>query len=368
MLSITVDGRQLQVPEPKTVLEVSLGAGLYIPHLCYHPAIGPPKSLQPLPVIYQSDKKSDNDSGDEYAGCNLCLVEIEGVEGPVNSCRVLITDGMVIHTDTPAVKEMRKSNLARIVQQQGHPTKCILCGFSEGCDRVICSMNTDQVERCCWKYHNCEFREVASYIGLDEGLHFSQVHMDCTYDHKVLSIDYRFCIGCMRCVVACRDIAKRGALGFVHRGNHLMIGSVNPELEKSGCKFCLVCADVCPTGALKPKKSGARKSKMRMALPAPILPPSRENWMALNDQNLSEVPETEGVFRLRDEDKVIIQISGASDLKSELLKELRNSQTVLSFNYEVAPMFMMRERQIIQQHITKFGELPKKNREIDELF
>lgn len=147
-----------------------------------------------------------------------------------------------------------------------------------------------------------------------------------------------------------------------------MIGSVNPELEKSGCKFCLVCADVCPTGALKPKKSGARKSKMRMALPAPILPPSRENWMALNDQNLSEVPETEGVFRLRDEDKVIIQISGASDLKSELLKELRNSQTVLSFNYEVAPMFMMRERQIIQQHITKFGELPKKNREIDELF
>lgn len=368
MLSIIINGRRLQVPEAKSVLEASLEAGVYIPHLCYHPAIGPRKSLSPMPIVYQNGMKIDNDSGEEHAGCNLCLVEIEGINGPVNSCQITTTDGMVINTDAQAVKEMRASHLARLIDRQGHPIKCISCGFSDGCDRMICSMNTDRLQRCCWKFHKCEFREVASYIGLDEALHSSTLPMPGVYDHKVMEIDYRLCIGCMRCVVACRDIAKRGALGFVNGGKARFIGTVAPELEKSGCKFCLVCADLCPTGALKPQKTGVKKSKIRMRLPGSVLPPGRDKWMDLNDENVSEVPEKEGVFRLRDQDNIIVQINGTSDLKGELQKELKNSQAPLSFNYEVNPMFMMRERQMIQQHITKFGELPRNNREIDELF
>lgn len=368
MFTITIDGHEFEISEGKGVLEAALNAGVYIPHLCSHPATGPCKSLQPVSFMYQHDAKIENDLSSEFMGCNLCLVEIQGKIGPVNSCDILIADGMVIHTDTVTVKEKRRRNLALLIERGRHPTTCITCGMAEGCDRNICSMHTDDRERCCWKYFNCEFREVAKFIGLDdERVRSGAAAGAFTNDHPVLNMDYRLCVGCMRCVVACRDISKRAALGFVHKDGNVFVGSTHPELEKSGCKFCMVCADVCPTGAIRPKNEHKKKSKARLELPASILPPVREEWLALNENNLSGVPEEEGVFRLRDENKVVIQITGTTNLRDDLSEELNSGESV-SFNYELDPMFMMRERQLLQEHLKKYGDLPKRNKEIDELF
>jgi NADPH-dependent glutamate synthase beta subunit-like oxidoreductase/NAD-dependent dihydropyrimidine dehydrogenase PreA subunit len=63
--------------------------------------------------------------------------------------------------------------------------------------------------------------------------------------------DYNLCIGCTRCVRACRDLRGIEAIGFVVDGNgRVRIGSLRPSLEESGCKFCTACVEVCPTGAL----------------------------------------------------------------------------------------------------------------------
>ena len=49
-ISLTIDGKQVEVDKGFTVLEAARQAGVYIPTLCYHP------SLQP------------------YGGCRMCIV------------------------------------------------------------------------------------------------------------------------------------------------------------------------------------------------------------------------------------------------------------------------------------------------------
>ena len=62
MAVITIDGKKIEVPEGKNVLDCALDAGIYIPHLCHH------KDLSPL------------------GSCRMCVVEVEGQEGVTTSC------------------------------------------------------------------------------------------------------------------------------------------------------------------------------------------------------------------------------------------------------------------------------------------
>ena len=62
MAVITIDGKKLEVPDNKNVLECALDAGIYIPHLCHH------KDLNPL------------------GSCRMCIVEVNGQDGVMASC------------------------------------------------------------------------------------------------------------------------------------------------------------------------------------------------------------------------------------------------------------------------------------------
>ncbi|MDX9786270.1 MAG: 2Fe-2S iron-sulfur cluster-binding protein [Desulfobacterales bacterium] len=368
MCRITIDGLEIMVSDEKTVLEAALEAGFYIPHLCYHPSTGTADGIEPVTHVYRGDIRIDHDSSKGNTCCNLCLVEIAGKEGLSRACGVSVENNMVIRSDTDAVKKQRRQNLAELMEKSRHPVTCITCNLSDGCDRKICSMNTPEPNRCCWKFHNCEFKEVASFIGVPEGMNYAAASAAVVDDNPVFSINYALCINCMRCVAACREISKREALGFVFNHGSPIVGMVESSLKKSGCKFCLVCADVCPTGAIREKQPTKKKSKERLGLTPSILPPSKDAWTVLSGDNLDSVPEVEGVFKLCNENKVVIQISGSQDLRKDLGKELKNADETLYFNYEVDPMFMMRERQLIQQHMEKHGDLPEKNKELDDLF
>lgn len=370
MLQITIDGQNLDVEGPITVLAAALDAGMYIPHLCYHPATGATVHRNPNQRVYQGGAAVDGHADKEHTGCNLCLVEIEGQSGNrfQNACSTDVENGMVIHTDSEAIRAERIQHLTALMEKYQHPTACVTCAFSEGCDRKICSMDTPEPGRCCYKYHRCELRQVAAYIGLPDGLRYERRQSVQLKENPVFSIDYTLCIGCMRCVAACERIAKRGALDFVYHNDTYVVGTIESDLKESGCKFCLVCADLCPTGAIRENKKKKKKSKLRESLPPSILPPSQDTWVALNVENINNVPETEGVYRLCDKDKQVVQITGTADLNGDLTRELENSDEPLYFHTEIDPMFMMRERQLIQQHLERFGDLPEKNKELDDLF
>lgn len=117
MAVITIDGITLNVPDHKNVLECALEAGIYIPHLCHHPD---------LP---------------ENGSCRMCIVEVEGQEGVVQSCLLKAKDGMVIRTRSERINKLR--TLALELLLAGHPEDCSTCP----------------------KYGNCELQTLIQYIG-----------------------------------------------------------------------------------------------------------------------------------------------------------------------------------------------------------
>jgi formate dehydrogenase major subunit len=105
MISVTIDGTKLQVPQDTTVLQAAEMA-IEIPTLCNHPAVT------------------------AYGGCRLCLVEVEGARTLQPSCTLPVSNGMVVRTNTPQVGEARRFILGLLFSERNH--FCMYCQTSGG--------------------------------------------------------------------------------------------------------------------------------------------------------------------------------------------------------------------------------------------
>lgn len=104
---------------------------------------------------------------------------------------------------------------------------------------------------------------------------------------------------------------------------------------------------------------------LRLQIAQPVLPP--EKWLKFEAANVASAPETEGVFQLLDENKMVIYIKGAIDLRRELEEQLASgSKKAKYFVFEEAKMFTMRESELLQQFLKKYGKLPEQNIGIEE--
>ena len=255
MATITIDNQEIVVDGEKSVLESALGAGIYIPHLCFHPQIETLSEEKSIEEVYQGGIAHRGDAGETFEGCNLCLVEIEGREGLFQSCRTNSEDGLVITTASPEIQKARQDNLAGILEK--HPHACLLCPQREGCDRKVCSVHIPEDERCCSQFGNCELQGVFGFIGTAMGFPpYVPPNIPVLENDGLLIRDYSLCIGCMRCVRVCKEVKGADALGFVVEEGRIVVGSKNPTLKESGCQFCGYCIEVCPTGALRDRDAG----------------------------------------------------------------------------------------------------------------
>lgn len=206
MAVITIDGRTIEVPKGKNVLECALDAGIYIPHLCHH------KDLHPL------------------GGCRMCIVQVEGQKTPVTSCTLKAEDGMVLHTQTEEIKKLRMLGLELLLA--GHPEDCSTCP----------------------KYGHCELQMLIQYIGPKTG-RLKQRTKGFTTDERnpLILHDMNRCILCGRCVRACKDLRGVGVLQFQKRDDlEVYTGTLQQKLLKDvNCRFCEACAEVCPTGTIR---------------------------------------------------------------------------------------------------------------------
>jgi NADPH-dependent glutamate synthase beta subunit-like oxidoreductase/NAD-dependent dihydropyrimidine dehydrogenase PreA subunit len=255
-LSITIDGKKIDAKKGSTILELSLGAGIYIPSLCSHPDLPTLVGLKPTGHVFQGKNKFENDnsgnSAQGHQGCQLCVVKVEGIEGLQTSCSNIIEEGMVISTDTPEIQTLRREKLLNILSN--HPHACLMCAQREGCSREPCSPNVPVEERCCPILGRCELQKVAEYIGIREDiLRYKPQGRAIIEDEPLFIRNYELCIGCTRCVRVCRDVRGIEVLGFVYSNGETIVGSLAPSLKESGCKFCGACVEVCPTGALTDK-------------------------------------------------------------------------------------------------------------------
>jgi NADPH-dependent glutamate synthase beta subunit-like oxidoreductase len=284
-LTFFVDNVEVRAEKGSSILEATRKAEIYIPSLCYHPDLPPSRRTKASSVVYRGSEQIIGDAPEkEFEGCNLCLVEVEGQSDLVPACDTLVAEGMKVLTGTERVREARKDKLKLILAK--HPHACLICAQKEGCTREPCSTNVPKNERCCSKFGNCELEKVAEYIGVKEDTpRYVPTNLPVILDEPLFVRDYNLCIGCTRCVRACQELRDVKALSFIYRNSEAFVGSVQPTLKDSACKFCLACVEVCPTGALMDKnlKVGERELSLipcKHACPAGVDVPRYVNLIA----------------------------------------------------------------------------------------
>ncbi|MFH0811330.1 MAG: 2Fe-2S iron-sulfur cluster-binding protein [Pseudomonadota bacterium] len=249
-MRLTIDELDVESEEGFTILEAAQKAGIYIPALCYHRNLPPFDRVSSSDVVYQGSLRIEG-VAKGYQGCQICLVDIEG-EGIKTSCNTSVRDGIVVHTNTHEIEELRQENLSRILSD--HPHTCLACPQREGCDLKQCSSNVPENERCCPKFITCELRKVSEYVGIRDDIprYIPQV-FPVVEDAPLFNRYYGLCIGCNRCVRVCNQVREVGALNCTMVDGRVIVGTVAPTLQESDCKFCTACVEVCPTGALRDK-------------------------------------------------------------------------------------------------------------------
>lgn len=209
LISLTIDGIEVKVPKSTTILEAAKQAGIDIPTLCF--------------------LKDINEVGD----CRMCIVEIEGRRGFATSCIQTVEEGMVIHTHTPNVLEARHVILDLIISN--HAKDCLTCTRSGNCELQTLAVKFNVL--------NVEFPGEMTKHKVDD-LSPSIVR------------DFNKCILCRRCVAACKNIQKIGAIDCINRGFESCISTVGDHsLNDVNCTNCGQCIQACPTGALHEKET-----------------------------------------------------------------------------------------------------------------
>ena len=275
-IRLAINGREVEVPSGATILEAARNLGIYIPTLCHHPDLPPAEGNKASRVIYQGQRKIENTlPGEPAKGCGLCVVEVDGTPDLVGSCSTHVKPGMAVVTENERIRAKRQENLVPILTR--HPHACLTCAQQEGCSRSQCSAGVAENERCCSRFGHCELQDAADYVGISPATPKGVPTDLPVLDQDPLFIrDYNLCVGCTRCVRACKALRGIEAIGFVWDDHgRVQVGFPGPTLEESGCKFCTACVEVCPTGALADKKARPGKEEedlvpCRAACPAHI--------------------------------------------------------------------------------------------------
>jgi formate dehydrogenase major subunit len=209
LVTLTIDGVSVTVPEGTSVMRAATDAGVKVPKLCA------------------------TDMLESFGSCRLCLVEIEGRKGYPASCTTLVEPGMKVRTQSQKLAKLRRGVMELYISD--HPLDCLTCPANG----------------------NCELQEMAGVVGLREVRYGydGANHLSSAKDESnpYFTFDPTKCIVCSRCVRACEEVQGTFALTVDGRGFASVIAAGPTDFLKSECVSCGACVQACPTSTLMEK-------------------------------------------------------------------------------------------------------------------
>ena len=208
-ITLTIDGNPISVPDGTSIMAAAMMLGTEIPKLCATDMLEP------------------------FGSCRLCLVEIEGRRGTPASCTTPVEEGMVVHTQTKRLADLRRGVMELYISD--HPLDCLTC-----------SANGD-----------CELQDMAGAVGLREVRYGYEGanHLDAPKDisNPYFTFEDSKCIVCSRCVRACEEVQGTFALTIQGRGFDSRVSPGGLDFFGSECVSCGACVQACPTATLMEK-------------------------------------------------------------------------------------------------------------------
>jgi NADH-quinone oxidoreductase subunit G len=205
LIKVTIDGRELEVPQGTLIWEAARQAGIPIPIYCYHP------KMKPL------------------GACRICLVQVEKMPRLQTACTTAVTDGMVVHTQNETVTEARAGIMEFLLIN--HPLDCPICDRGGECDLQDFAVaygrgHSRFIEE---KRHQAKAVDLGPHVVLDR----------------------ERCILCQRCVRFCSEVAEEPGLILEDRGGHMQVATFHDQPFDS--QFSGNTIEICPVGALTSK-------------------------------------------------------------------------------------------------------------------
>ena len=225
-VTLTVDGFTVTVPEGTSIMRASMEAGIEIPKLCA------------------------TDMVDAFGSCRLCLVEIDGRNGTPSSCTTPAMEGMVVHTQTGRLKQIRRGVMELYISD--HPLDCLTCAANGDCE-LQTQAGAVGLRDVRYGYDGDNHVFAKSRDALSDGA-ANMRWMPKDESNPYFTYDPSKCIVCSRCVRACEEVQGTFALTIEGRGfgSRVSPGMHQPFLE-SECVSCGACVQACPTATLTEK-------------------------------------------------------------------------------------------------------------------
>ncbi len=207
--TFTIDELPIPFTPGQTVLEAAKAAGIYIPHLCYHPEFK------------------------AHGGCKVCTVMVNGK--PQAACTHKAAAGQEVEVDTPELNSMRRTLVQMLFIEGNH--------FCPGCE----------------KSGECQLQALAYEFEMLTP-HFVELYPQRNVDasHPDVLIEFNRGVLCELCVRASRDIDHKEVFAIAGRGQDakLIINSPTGKLGDSALAVTDRAVQVCPVGAIIVKRVG----------------------------------------------------------------------------------------------------------------
>jgi NADH-quinone oxidoreductase subunit G len=205
LVTVTVDGREVQVPSGTGLVETALQAGIEIPIFCYEPRLGAP-----------------------VGACRMCLCDVEGMPKPMAACTMTAQDGMVVRTAQASEKAAEAQNAVLEFILVNHPLDCPVCDKGGECP----------LQDLTFRYGPGKTRMLFPKRTFDKPIPIS----------PLIALDRERCILCYRCTRFSEGVAEDGRLIARNRGSQSIIATFEDEPYRA--PFSGNVIELCPVGAL----------------------------------------------------------------------------------------------------------------------